>query len=520
MKIILSFLLRHKAIIIIFIFGVFLRFLFFPGNIYFGFDQARDAFMSLAITKGDLQLVGPTTSLEGLNHGVAYYYLLAPIYFIAQGDPALLSAVLRILNAAGVFLVYFLVKTLFKNSEISGKIALLSAFFYAISFEQTQFALYMGNPSPAVISILIMYLGLALTIFSSKKIGLPMALLGLGLSIQFQFALIYLVVPFLFLSIIFFKSFKKISLKFYFLSALVFLFSISTFILAELKFRFRMLNTLLNFSNPGADKSPDVIISSYINAISTMTRLNLTGEVPFREILLMVLFGAYVYFLIKKKDLRKQLIFLGGWFFSLIFAFIIGGGRKSGEALFYTNVGVSISLLIFVSFLLSNLLHKYKVATFLVLGLILFANFFQIFTLNPKSTISAINVQQGMLLKTEKEILDLIYQDANNEIFAAKALTIPFQINTTWSYLYEWYGAKKYGYTPIWGDKNAQGYPGNLKVIDAQHSLPKYRYVAIEPLGGIPTHITEDYLRIEGYFTDIIWEKRIGEFKIQKRVLK
>ena len=65
----------------------------------------------------------------------------------------------------------------------------------------------MGNPSLASLSVVLMYLGLALVIFKRRPIGLPLACLFLGFSIQFEFALTYLIVPFVLILIIFRKSF-------------------------------------------------------------------------------------------------------------------------------------------------------------------------------------------------------------------------------------------------------------------------------------------------------------------------
>ena len=84
-------LLRQKTVLtlsLIFILAVFLRFLYFPDNIYFGYDQARDAFISKQLLYGRLKLIGPSTSLPGFNHGALFYYLFTPIYFISRFDPA------------------------------------------------------------------------------------------------------------------------------------------------------------------------------------------------------------------------------------------------------------------------------------------------------------------------------------------------------------------------------------------------------------------------------------------------
>lgn len=504
-----------KLLILIFLLGLAIRFLYFPNNIYFGFDQARDAFTTLDILHGQLKLVGPSTSYEGLFHGVLYDYILVPIYFISQGAPEGLAIFLRITNALGIILIFYLAKILFNQ-----KVASVSAILLAFSFEQTQFSIYMGNPSLAALSVPLMYFGIASVVFLKKRWGLPLALFALGISIQFEFALFYLILPFVLLLIIYRNEFKKISLKEFGFSLFVFLVSISTYILAELKFDFRTIRTLLIQLTQSSDKSFIVTIKSYLETLSTIARLNFLGEAGYRWLFLLFIFLIFVFLVIKFKKFRNQLIFLGVWFFSLFFAYFLGGGRATGEQLYYTNIGVSQSLIIFISLLLTFLYDKYRIIFYPVLSILLFLNLQQIFQYNPYGTITAINVQQRMLLEDEKRVLDLIYQDANGQMFAAKGLTLPLQINTTWSYLYEWYGKNKYGYVPVWGDYNASGYHGNLIINDAQSKLPPLRYTIFEPQTGIRAFDIESYITNEGWFTDIVWEKKIGAFTIQKRVPK
>src|SRR5207248_111230 len=109
-------------------------------------------------------------------------------------------AVLRVINALGVFLVFLVGKNLF-----SRKAGFLGAFLFAISFEQTQYALFFGHPALAAVTVLIFYLGLSLLIFKKKGYGLIIALIGLGLSIQSHF--IYsLLIPVLGIYLLFYRD--------------------------------------------------------------------------------------------------------------------------------------------------------------------------------------------------------------------------------------------------------------------------------------------------------------------------
>ena len=495
-----------------FLIALFIRFLYFPGNIYFGYDQARDAFATEEILHGHLKIIGPTTSFEGLNHGVLYYYLYAPFYFFGKGDPAFIAAFLRVLNSACVFIIFLLSTVLFNKY-----VGLISAGIFAISFEQTQFAMYLNHPSFAVASVLFMYLGLSYFIFHKKSLGLIIASLGLSLSIQFEFLLTYLIPVFLLILICFRSFFKKASKTAIFISAFSFIFGISTYLIAEIKYGFRSFGYLLQLFSQNSDKSILKIANFYLFEIGQMIRFNLIGSLPLKILTGLILLLCFAKLL--KSKFKKQIIFLGLWFFSVIIIYIVTGGADttSGIIQYHPNLGISLSLIIFVSFLIYTLAQKNKIVAFLFILFISAGNISLIKEYNPSGSIAEINAQSYMLLSDEKKVVDFIYQDTKGKPFALKGITMPFFINTTWSYLFSWYGLSRYGYTPVWGGKNALGYPNNLIVENAQDKLPDRRYLITEPLRGIPTFLIDDYLREESYFTDIEKEVNIGKFKVQIR---
>lgn len=495
-------------LIFIFLLALVIRFLYFPDNIYFGYDQARDAFNALSIFHGDIKIIGPSTTFEGLNHGVLHWYILAPFYGLFK-NPEIVAIAFRGFNALGVFLIFYLGKILFDR-----KVGLIAAILYAASFEQSQFAIYIGNPTLGSLSVPLMYLGLALVIFAKKAWGLPLAFLGLGFSIQFQFALFYLIVPFILILIFYKKYFLNLSLKIWGLSSLAIFFALSTFILAELKYQFRTISALLKMVTQVSDKNFNNIFSTYFFEITQIIKYNLTGNLVINNLVGLILLGTLIFYFIKR-EFREKLKFLSIWFFSLFIIFYMGGGVEEpwrNIPLYYPNVGISMVLLLFVAFLLNKL--KFKI---IIIFLIVLMNLQLIKDLNHRGSMAEIDVQQGMLLSDEKKILDYMYQDAKGEPFVVKAVTMPFDINTTWSYLFEYYGNKIYGYMPLWNGKTAEGYPGNLAIQEAQEGLPSKRYVIIEPLRGVPEYLMNDFMRTENYFTNIINEKRIGLFIIQSR---
>jgi len=495
----------------IFLLALFLRFLYFPQNIYFGFDQARDAFVSQQILKGDLKIVGPPTGVDGWFHGPLYYYIWAPIYFFSSGNPEAVAAFLRIVNAAGIFLVFAIGTVLFNKWT-----GVASAFLFAVSFEQSQYALYFNHPSLAVISVMIFYLGLSLLFFKKYKNGLIPALLGLGLSLQFEFVLMYLFLVFTILMLAFKKHLPPLDKKVLLLSSGGFLLTISTFLLSEIKFHFRSVSTL-------ASLLPLVFghtigVAGYCQNIYLISQRFISDNFVSQEYLtcvLLVLLLIIVFArLFTKSEFRERLLFLLIWFFAGMLPYL---NNKSATPLYYYSVASSVSLLIFVGFLINKVFQKSKIAAVLLLFIPLLSNMNLIMTYNNTGSIPTINVQSGMLLVDEEKIVDYIYQNAAGEKFAINGLTMPFFVNTTWSYLFQWYGLKRYHYLPVWGGQAAEGYPGNLKVITARSALPDKQYLIIEPDRGIRLPLVENFLREENYFSKVIKEEKIGNFLVQSR---
>lgn len=492
---------------LIFLIAVLLRFLYFPDNIYFGYDQARDAFQSLGILNGEFKIVGPTTSIPGLNHGALFYYLYAVIYFISQSDPAGLATFLRIYNALGVVLIFFIAQNLFgsKNPTFGKWVGIISALLFAFSYEQTQYALFMTHPALAVLSVLTFYLGMSLLFFRKNPYGFVVSLLGLGLSFQFHFLLAYLGIIFVISLGIFWRSIPRLNWKVILGGVLAFGVSVSTFIVAELKFGFTTVKNLTAILT--GSQSSGAAIGGINNALLAGKRyvydnlLAVNGTEPF---LLLVLFIAAVYFL-RDKEYRNQIIFLLVWFIGGLVSYFI-----NDTSLYFYGVGTSISLLLLAAFLIMKIFPKYKYVSAVLIVIILGSNIYMIQKNNPRGPNKEINVQTGMLLGDQKKAIDYIYTKAGGDPFAVNAFSMPLNINTTWAYLLEWYGKEKYGYLPVWGGNNAKGYEGNLEINNSRSTLPYKRFLIMEPIRGVEIAV-KDFFINESWFTDIIEERHFGD---------
>ena len=354
-------------LIIIFIIAIIFRFYSFKESIYFSFDQARDIYISQDIyLKGDLKFMGPPISGNiGLFHGVLFWYLIGPLNLLLNGNPLLISAVFRIINALGIFLVFAIAKNIFNS-----KIGLLSALFFAISFEETQYSMYVGNPSLAVLAILLIFYGASWLLNKDKKEKWSPLLMFTGASIATQFNLMYVytfVLVFIIL-ILFKKEAVKIKVKYYLYSFFATILILSTYILIELKYGFRSIKLAFSLFkqgfgilNPNESK-----YSSYLQKYLLMFKDNVLGLINNKIIIEIIVLAITIWLLIKvKKDKKYALLLI--WILGWVLLMILGGHMA-----YYTNAGLGVGVLILVSIILEKL---FKINKFLAASLFCLINF-------------------------------------------------------------------------------------------------------------------------------------------------
>lgn len=504
----------YFIIITIFLLGFLFRLIYFK-EATFGWDQARDAFQAINIWQGDfIKIIGPSTSeLPGLHHGSFYWYLISPFYFFSRGNVYVVRLFLIFLNLVGIFIIYHIASELFKNKSV----ILLSSFLFAISFEAIQYGRWLSNPSPAILTIPLTFLGLWYVI-NGKKWGTSLTLISWAFSVHFQFFLVYQIILIAPVLIWFYKtkSFKLTKEDFIgFFGGFVVLLP---FFIAEIKFQFQGLKSFTHlFEGQEFLRSYSEIFFKFFDRIVFNFYLNVFGINLFLAGLFTTIIIALTVIYIHKRKNKKELIFLGIWLFSpmLVFSF------EKAYAYFVT-IGNLFPTIILASFFLSKLGDKIKPRKIYYLVLIIFLSLSQmILILNQNKTgESLFSVQKKMILSDELRVLDYVYQESGGKPFVINTITNPLFINTTWAYLFNWYGKSKYGYMPSWGGYPQGGQFGsNVKFAHIEDHRNLDFYLIIEPQPGIPEHIIFGVLKFEDRRSRLIEKKVIGGFTVYKRKL-
>lgn len=428
------------VLLLVLIFALVLRVYRIGLTLGFWYDQGRDALVIWDFWhKAKLFLIGPTTGIAGIFRGPWYYWLIAPVYLIAGGNPAWPAAFLAI---STVVAIYFLYKI---GEKLEGpKTGLLAAFIAAFSFYMVSSARWLSNPTPMfLISVLTVWFLIKFT--EGKKYSLIAVAVLTGMAIQFGSAAEIFYIPAILLILwIYRKTFKfKELLMPLFLFFLIFipqiLFNIrhqGIFIEAVRKFLIEDKSFKLSFW-----QTLKVRLPFYYDLIASKFWIN--GAKIFAPF-----FGAIIASLILYgKEIRKNKIFSIVIIFTLApfigMLFFQGNGGNVYE---YYFTGYFFIFVLLASYALRILARS-------AVGKIVLTVFLTVFIFrNAKTTIpyAFFNDDTGpsaVFLGNEKKILDWIYTDAGAKPFNVDTY-VPPVIPHAYDYLFKWYGGKVHGREP------------------------------------------------------------------------
>lgn len=500
-----------------------LRLLFFD-RIYFSFDAARDAFAAISIWQGDVaKLVGPATSIAGVDHGVLYWYFLSPFYFFSGGNIFVVKFVLILVNLLNIPLLYFFTRSLTGSKMV----AFLAVFLFAVSFEAVQYARWLSNPGPALAPVLLFFSGLWL-LWQKKTRGLVVAAVGLGVAIHLQFFLLYLLV----LGVVAVLSFvvrRELTVRKRDLLTSLFVLGLmlSPFVVKELMFGFPATRGMVNFLTKseglfGFGDKVAAIPGRYLANLALSFQYNV-ASVSF-PIAVLILTGLIFYFL-RRKGRSFPVIFLLVWLFSPIIIYPL---EVTGA--YSLNVGDLFPLIILVAIFLEHIAGRAGRLGPLLVGSLLLVSFLSnlglILSRNPHGDV-LFSVQKDNVLSDKLALVDWVYGQAGGRPFSINTVTVPLYINTTWSYLFKYYGEKKYGYLPLWNgypqtDRNAFG----KEVLLPSPTLPERgvvipvdHFLIMEPPQGIPKGYMPAFKKFEDERSVMVDLAVFGSHRVEKREL-
>ena len=472
-------------------------------QVAFGFDQARDAYEAMSIIKGDFKIIGPSSDVQGVFHGVLWYYLLAIPYAVFR-DPQVVAVVFFIITFMTVPLAGFVAFKLFGRRDV----ALSTSLLYAFSPLFQAFTRWLSNPVYTLIVAPFFFLSLwryiaKQTVKDAIVIGATIALI---IQSDFAFGLLLILLP------VYFLVFK---LKVRFWDFVGFFSSLGivslSYVLAEIKFKGRATISMLDFIS----KSHNVIpiqeqILGFLTKAAELFSLSFFSMKPAIVGLLVIVLIAMLYFK-RAKISRKPLIFSLIWLANIfIFLFFSAGFAKSSFVF-------APSLLLFIATI--TYLFYTIFPRIVMIPLMIVIIFYQAVTTIGwvRSEFTPLSIQRGNTVAIEKEVIDYTYISSGSRPFTVAVVGNPLYIYTTWSFLYEYIGQDRYGFKPSLHGKDQAGYLGTLNPVkDKEGDL----YLIIEPGPGIYPIFEEKEKTELDIYSNLIEEKKIGNFTVQKRKYK
>ncbi len=476
------------------------------SQVTFGFDQARDAYEAASIWQGHhIKILGPSSDVSGLNHGVLWYYFLAVAYAVSHGDPDGAAAFMLCLLYMLIPIIGFITYRLSKNYQIT----LQTVILYSFAPLCVSFTHWLSNPTLSLFVTPLVLFGIWHYIQKQKPIVAFLLGIGFGLLIQSDFAFLMLLctVP---LYMYFFKL--KFIKSHFFLFSVGLLIALTSFIVSYVKFHTNIFQIILSFlvTNTGGSFSTSGSLLGLLDGIVNIFSIT---YMPFPRLLVFCVLLLIVIFHHKKifDGRNKLILYLLIWMSGILFLFIFNHGSLGANFLY-------APFLFSAAFLLSlimNLLITNKVVQYAVIILIVI---FQIALINNWNTIyyNPLSIQTGITTKFEKDIINYTYKSAQKKPFVINSITNPLYINTTWAYLYDFYGYNKYHYLPYWGGKDQTGYLGDLPQNPPASII--LRYFIIEPQEGISDLWGAKGMYDEDKISDLMETKKFGNYIIQKRL--
>ncbi|MDD2822913.1 MAG: hypothetical protein PHQ59_02415 [Candidatus Daviesbacteria bacterium] len=376
------------------------------GDIHYDVDVSRDFLVINDIVQNHhFTLLGPRSgAIQGVFHGPLWFYINAPIFFISNGNPVAVGWFWFLLSIIFTILVFWVSKKIFNT-----KVALLSILLLSVNsiMNPTYGLKNFYNPYGAVFLTPLFFFWFISYIRNLKIKYLLLSLFTLGLIIQFQMAFgipILLSTTFYLMYYLFIR--KKI---WHFVSYLILIIPLSTFILFDLKHNWLQLNAVIQYITVHQDKLNiiDLLLSRLNAFVFNFFDMLSPGKNIFTGIFtILFIVGSIISF-------RKSQAFERGVyqiFFYLLSSFWIISLGYSGEIGNYFWPFIPLTIIIFCSF--SKYMNKK----------IFFTGFLVLYIINFYTGIAAIRSFDLNINKRgphswafNLEVAKNIYQDASQD---------------------------------------------------------------------------------------------------------
>lgn len=476
-------------LIFLFIIGFIIRLYKLSDNLFFGYEQGRDA----EIIKGiysfkHFVLTGPSTSIGGVFHGPWYYYIMAVPYDLSLGNPQVAAYFLVILGSLVPIVIYFLAKDFFKSKSWAAFAGILTVF----SYEYILYSRWLSNVSPAPLFIALAFLFLWKYNCSNKFFHFLLFVISASLASLFQMILSFQFI-FVFLFLLIFKLSKVPSFKFLIFSVLSVVLLFAPLIIFDFRNQHISSLSLWKFAvGSNTDKHQNIILGivqywQQIEAHFANSLINI-NSIYFQIIILGIILGAF-FFLLKKKENYQKVLFIICWLsMSLILIFISPGNPQ-----YYVGIGLGWILAFSMATRFFWEKKDLRVIAFVLIVLFVIGLGNTLKDLTNNDNVFFRTIQDDLNLSDQKKIVNFIHKDSKGSPYRLIAFTIPYLQPEGWDYLHGYFYPR-----------DREDGAKLVYIVIEKHVAPVWEERWIKDLGA----------------SELINEQYFGKIRIQKRILE
>ncbi len=485
------------------------------GHFLFNMDNARDLVdVREMVVLHKLRLTGPTSAIEGVFDGPAWYYLLAIPFVLSGGNPYSEVILMIVLWAIGGF---FLIKLMSRFGFLTTiAVGLLWISSNIVNLATT----YSFNPNPSLLlSPLFIYL---LEMYLRKKNLLSSLLLWTLAGLFFNFEMNPgLITPFIIIgAILVSRQYSSLKSRNFWLGVFMFGLFVVPQILFDIKHQFIMTKSLIQYltisGGSGASKDPliriEAILQDFVTWLSPVL-MNYRFLAYIFIVICLVVLGN----LIKGWKLIKDSLLVATLAYVVIpiIYFILVPTVINMWHWGPVTVGTVILTFVCLSYI-KNLNFISRIGSFLFLIIIV------VLSLNGISKIiQGLNQPNNdpSIYANEIAAIDYVYSQAQGQDFKVYTF-MPSVIDYPYQYLIWWYGQKKFGYLPV----DYAYAPDKPQYISNKESFNKtndYVASAMESSTGTRKNTGLVFLIKEpdGNNTRVGWENQFKGFKSLSRAV-
>jgi hypothetical protein len=427
------------------------------GNYLFGFDMGRDYLAAYTIAVNHkLTLIGAevgagSAGLNGLFHGPGYFYLIALMYRLFQGDPYGGIVLMFLFGAGALFLSYVTVKKMFGKAA-----ALITLFLVGVSPLIATQSRFIWNSHPTSFFI-VLVLYFAYCISKNPRVYAPLALFTAGMIYHFELAISVPIVLALCISLPVIYRIKDVRTYLYSLGATIFAFS--PFLLFEMRHGWIAVRSLWLYVFGGTASSNGISLirisdhaQSYFNNATNSFIID-WGILPLWvfKALLVGLFISIPVISRKIKDPVKR-NFFSFLFLMLCVSYVVLLLLNNSIWDYYLIHAHFVFIYVFAYLGAISISNMHKSIWYKVLSVILAT--FLISMIKSSYTRMVMNYRYDYYdlggvekIKGKKMAIDYIYQNAQGKPFSEFTFMAPIY-TYPYDYLFKTYAKQKYGYVP------------------------------------------------------------------------